>query len=599
MDNQIGNLTEIVGTVNSEEIKGKDLEIVYGLEGNDLLKSANGSTTENAADATVLVGGSGNDHYDTIDESTAIIIENGNDDNDLFHGTDIKFFSETSYILEIENRHLLIGDRSTGQSGIIIDWQVSENRIENFTSIDAIFTYEQFVANFRNLDSYQGNFSWEELVASGELNLARLGLSADTVYIAIAQANERSNILEAQTEPQPQDRVLGLMGNLREIVASEANNNILGVDLQILYGLEGNDTLKPVEGSIEAVGADSIFVVGGSGNDSYVLSNFTTSVIIEHGNSDADVANVGNFGFDSATSYVAEISDKPNGQGVSPDRRLRNERSIVSQGETSDAFASRTTSDAFASRASQRHLLIGDVESRQSAIIVDWQQPENQLETFITQDREISYEEFAANYRNAVNFDELTWEELSESGLLNLEKLGLSGEIENAIAEAKEKSTLLEAEDLGSDEIMYRFYNPEFGIHLYTTDINERDFIVDQLDSYTFEGAVYKTEDPTGSADSTDVYRFNVAGGGYFYTADEVEKDYIVENLGHYSLETSSFAASKEETISNVPVYRFYEPTIGTHFFTSDEVEANYVIGNLTNYDYEGVAYYVRPIDSI
>ena len=553
MDNQIGNLTEIVGTVNSEEIKGKDLEIVYGLEGNDLLKSADGSTTENTADATVLVGGSGNDHYDTIDGSTAIIIESGNDDNDIFHGTDIRLFSETSYILEIENRHLLIGDRSTGQSGIIIDWQNLENRIENFTSIDAIFTYEEFVANFRNLDSYQGNFSWSELVASGELNLERLGLSADTVDMAIAQANERSNELEAQAEPQPQPPA-GSMGNLREVVASEANNDILGVDLQILYGLEGNDTLKPLEGSPEAVSADSIFTVGGSGDDSYVLSNFTTSVIIEDGNSNADVANIGNFSFDRATSYVAEIS--------------------------------------------HRHLLIGDVESRQSAVIVDWQQPENRIETFVTESGQIGYEEFAAGFSNAVNFAELTWEELSESGLLSLEKLGLL-EIEDAIAEAKEKSTLLEAEDLGSDEIMYRFYNPEFGIHLYTTDINERDYIVDQLDNYTFEGAVYKTEDPTGSVDSTDVYRFNVAGGGYFYTADEVEKDYIVENLDNYSLESSSFAAAKEETTSTVPVYRFYEPSIGTHFFTSNQVEANYVIGNLTNYNFEGIAYYVRPIDSI
>ena len=553
MDNQIGNLTEIAGTANNEEIDGKDLEIVYGLEGDDLLKSVDGSTTENTADATVLVGGSGNDHYDTIDESTAIIIENGNDDNDIFHGTDVKFFSETSYIFEIENRHLLIGDRSTGQSGIIIDWQVPENRIEDFAAVDSIFTYEDLVANFRNLDSYQGNLSWEQLVASGELNLQRLGLSAEAVDMAIAKAKERSNVLQGQTEPQPQP-LPGSIGNLKEIVASEADNNILGVDLQILYGLEGNDILKPLEGSIEAVeGADSIFVVGGSGDDSYFLSNFTTSVIIEDGNSDADVANVGNFDFTRATSYVAEIND--------------------------------------------RHLLIGDVESRQSAIIIDWQVPENQIETFVTENGEIGYEEFAANYRNAVNFDELTWEELSESGLLNLEKLGLSGEIENAIAEVKENSTLIEAQDLGSGEIMYRFYNPEFGIHLYTTDINERDFIVDELDSYTFEGAVYKTEDPTStSANTTDVYRFNVDGGGYFYTADEVEKDYIVENLDHYSLETSSFAAKSEETISNVPVYRFYEPSIGTHFFTSDEVEANYVIDNLTNYNFEGIAYYVQPI---
>ena len=553
MDNQIGNLVEIAGTVNDDGIDGKDLEIVYGLGGDDLLKSADGSTTENPNDATVLVGGSGNDHYDTIDESTAIIIENGNDDNDIFHGTGIKFLSETSYILEIDNRHLLIGDRSTGQSGIIVDWQVPENRIESFAAVDSIFSYEELVANFRNLDSYQGNFSWSELVASGELNLERLGLSVETINMAIAQAKERSNALEVQAEPQPQQPSNSV--GLKEVIANEADNNILGIDLQILYGLEGNDTLKPLEGSPEAASADSIFVVGGSGNDTYSLSDFTTSVIIEDGNSNADLANVGSFDFSQATSYVAEISG--------------------------------------------RHLLIGDVESRQSAVIVDWQQPENRIETFVIETGQIGYEEFAANYRNAVNFAELTWEELSESGLLNLEKLNLSGQIEDAIAEVKERSALIEAQDLGSGEIMYRFYNPEFGIHLYTTDINERDFIVDELDSYTFEGAVYKTEDPTASEDSTNVYRFNVAGGGYFYTADEVEKDFIIENLAHYSLESSSFAASGEETISNVPVYRFYEPTIGTHFFTSNDVEANYVIDNLTNYNFEGIAYYVQPIDSI
>ena len=556
VDNQIGNLTEIAGTVNNDEIDGKDLEIVYGLAGDDLLKSADGSTTDNSDNTTVLVGGSGNDHYDTIDESTAIIIENGNSDNDIFHGTDIKFFSETSYILEIENRHLLIGDRSSGQSGIIIDWQVPENRIENFPAVDGIFAYEDLVAEFRNLDSYQGNFSWEQLVTSGQLNLERLGLSIETVDTAIAKASERSDALEAQAEPQPQPSP-GSIGNLKEVIASEANNDILGVDLQILYGLEGNDTLKPLEGSIEAIeGADSIFAVGGSGDDFYSLSNFTTSVIIENGNSDADVVDVGDFDFSYTTSYVAEISDL--------------------------------------------HLLIGDVESRQSAVIVDWQQSENRIETFVTENRAIDYEEFVANYRNAVNFDELTWEQLSESGLLNLEKLGLSGEIENAIAEIKERSTSIEAQDLGSSEIMYRFYNPEFGIHLYTTDINERDFIVDELDSYSFEGAVYKTEDSAStSADSADVYRFNVDGGGYFYTADEVEKDYIIENLDNYSLESSSFAASKEQTNYNVPVYRFYEPSIGTHFFTSNEVEADYVIDNLINYNFEGIAYYVRPIDSI
>ena len=84
MENKLGNLTEVILTTEQDRQSGKDLEILYGLAGNDFLGAVDGATTENDGDATVLVGGSGGDHYDTNNLSTAIIIENGNSDRDVF-----------------------------------------------------------------------------------------------------------------------------------------------------------------------------------------------------------------------------------------------------------------------------------------------------------------------------------------------------------------------------------------------------------------------------------------------------------------------------------------------------------------------------------
>ena len=144
-----------------------------------------------------------------------------------------------------------------------------------------------------------------------------------------------------------------------------------------------------------------------------------------------------------------------------------------------------------------------------------------------------------------------------------------------------------------SSSTVYRFFNPTAGVHFYTADTAERDYVRDNLNNYDYEGESYITADPlTGSPDA--VYRFfNSTTGVHLYTTDENERDYIIDNLDNFVYEDVKFYAYETEASGTVPVYRFYEPTIGVHFYTPNEGEKTSVEDNLPNYNYEGIAYYV------
>ena len=155
--------------------------------------------------------------------------------------------------------------------------------------------------------------------------------------------------------------------------------------------------------------------------------------------------------------------------------------------------------------------------------------------------------------------------------------------------------------DLGGEDgndIVYRFFNPTAGVHFYTDDENERDFVEDELDNYEFEGPSYRTADPiTGGAE--DVYRFfNARTGVHLYTTDENERDFITENLNEFAFEGTAFSAYETEVEGSIPIYRFFEPTIGVHFYTPNEAERDFVDTELNNYNNEGIAYYAFPLET-
>lgn len=144
---------------------------------------------------------------------------------------------------------------------------------------------------------------------------------------------------------------------------------------------------------------------------------------------------------------------------------------------------------------------------------------------------------------------------------------------------------------------VYRFFNPLAGVHFYTADGNESDYVRNNLDNYVYEGESYVTVDPVTGDSPEEVYRFfNSTTGVHLYTTDENERDYIVDNLNNFVYENVKFHAFEIEVADTVPIHRFYEPNIGVHFYTPNEGEKIHVENNLSNYTYEGIAYYAYPI---
>ena len=148
------------------------------------------------------------------------------------------------------------------------------------------------------------------------------------------------------------------------------------------------------------------------------------------------------------------------------------------------------------------------------------------------------------------------------------------------------------------NDVVYRFFDPQAGVHFYTSDENERRTVQETLDNYSFEGATFRTIDPL-SGNAENVYRFfNSRTGAHLYTTAEKERDFINENLEDFSFEGTAFSAYETQVEGSIPIYRFFESTIGVHFYTPNEAEKDFVEANLLNYKTEGIAYYALPLDT-
>ncbi|MDJ0533793.1 MAG: hypothetical protein QNJ70_15105 [Xenococcaceae cyanobacterium MO_207.B15] len=242
------------------------------------------------------------------------------------------------------------------------------------------------------------------------------------------------------------------IGNFSEILGNEEDNNLVGSDLDILYGLQGDDTLTTVEGSLPEGEATTI-LVGGSGDDVYQANDNSTTIFIENGNSDNDVAQITGIGFLRDTSFALQID---NG----------------------------------------RHLYVGDTESDQYALFIDWQEPENRIETFEAEDGSASYQDIVDDLGDLGLLDDsLTWEEISVQEEFDLERLGLSSQtMDEDIAIVNTRNAVLEEGNILPENLieMYRFRNTthDTGTYLFTAH-DERNAILGNTDfnqTFVMEG---------------------------------------------------------------------------------------------------------------
>jgi hypothetical protein len=150
-----------------------------------------------------------------------------------------------------------------------------------------------------------------------------------------------------------------------------------------------------------------------------------------------------------------------------------------------------------------------------------------------------------------------------------------------------------------SPRAVYRFWSAKYGSHFYTTDIDERNYFIDQYDDDTwhFEGEAFK------GADSTDpgaipVYRFwGPKTKSYFYTANPNEKEEVLAKYPNdWTYQGVKFYVYPDSYPDNYrTVYRFWSDRLQHHFYTANEDEKNYILSHYPTdvWHLEGKAYKV------
>ena len=158
----------------------------------------------------------------------------------------------------------------------------------------------------------------------------------------------------------------------------------------------------------------------------------------------------------------------------------------------------------------------------------------------------------------------------------------------------------LEQED---DIPVYRFLRTDTQTQFYTTSETERDVVRANLPQYELEGVSFVGVTPPAAGEDitglTPVYRFfNRDTGIHLYTADENEKNFVEENLDNYIFEGTPYYAFETQQQGTVPLYRFYNQELDAHFYTPSAEERDTFIAS-ADFDLEGsndgIAFYVEP----
>ena len=85
---------------------------------------------------------------------------------------------------------------------------------------------------------------------------------------------------------------------------------------------------------------------------------------------------------------------------------------------------------------------------------------------------------------------------------------------------------------------------------------------------------------------------FNTRTGIHLYTISEAERDYIIDNLPHYSFEGVKFYVHATQATDTTPVYRFFNNVRGGHLYTISDAERDALL-QLPQWDFEGVKFFV------
>ena len=327
---------------------------------------------------------------------------------------------------------------------------------------------------------------------------------------------------------------------------------------QVIYGYDGTDVLKSV-GALTTEMSPSKILIGGSGNTIYEIADNSGAFIVEHQNDLSEDNNENDYDIVSTTNF---------GSGIDIDSNL----TIISE-------------------LDNKHLMVLDTLSQQSLFLYDWQEPDNRIEEFYFKDQNLTYDEFAASYRNLNGYE----------GNITIDELGTIGEqLEPSIESLISLSDLGESlnaditEEAENTVKLYRFRNDTFDTGTYVfVGATERDDILIDRDlnqSFKLEGeGNYAFQASTVSGDNLEpFYRLrseDVAGTYTFvgeteydaiFAEDSPYKDsWVKEGLDDNGRDIPDFYLYGVGAGEGTEFYRLQNNQNGTFLFaSSDEVTA-------------------------
>lgn len=138
-------------------------------------------------------------------------------------------------------------------------------------------------------------------------------------------------------------------------------------------------------------------------------------------------------------------------------------------------------------------------------------------------------------------------------------------------------------------EEVFRFARLTTGSYFYTSDINEKNFIVENLLDFRFEGSVFRVDNQVRDG-WLPVHRFaDTQTGAYFYTSNHAEFLSVSENPS-FRDEGIAFYAPPSSEEGELPVYRMQNPRTHGYLFTTNPAEKAYAL--LDGWDDQGIAFY-------
>ncbi|MDJ0568634.1 MAG: peroxidase family protein [Pleurocapsa sp. MO_192.B19] len=472
-----------------------------------------------------------------------------------------------------------------------------DNPIENFAALNPIFgadvaaLFEQAYASVDQIDLWLGGLAEipvEEGVLLGptfsriiEDQFARLRnydrfFYADQLDNANSFLSVVSNAIDLDLKNTGLDDIIRSHVSHPELVPNDAftvpftnelrgtlesDGNIVGTEqADLIEGLTGNDVINGGEGDDIIFGGKGNDIIRGDAGADSLVGGEGNDFLIAQGNGDVLSGGVGN------DTYRIFLDSTGGTQ-------------IVDEGG-SDTLEIFDTEGGGAV-----NLILSDPRPGQTGI----RKAGNDLLIDLNQDGIINPETdlTITDYFN----DE------KEAGLGAIEQVGnLTGQ---------EIVDYAQSSPISNGSTVYRFFNPSVGVHFYTASAGERDSVRENLSNYEYEGESYvgAPHDEDLFTGAKPVYRFfNTNTGVHLYTIAEAERDAIIENLPNYTFEGVAYYGYETEQEGNQALYRFYNPVIDAHFYTPSAAERDAVLENLPDYQLEsngGVAFYIQPVANV